>query len=420
MTCTLRARFAALFLLLIPAAAFGQGAVLQSGPRAPGHIPQYVGSGSQTIVMDGGPAAGGSVGVNPSELGVTLRGTGTAPYANAGTGPFGTNICDYDAPITNPTGYHYLCFSPNAQGGGLITYGAGGTATALPFSIVVNGQTFVFPAAGGSLTTYTAPTTTNSFPCWTNTTGLLADCSIGAATIVGNPFGSPGKANAFTLASLPARGAPDPNNDKILIFDNAAGTFKYVTPGLIASAATAGVSSIAGVTGAITLGPNLAMAGSQLNANPGGSSGQVQFNNGGALGGLTNAQLTALVNQFSSSLSGAVPPGGSTPQAFLRFDGTFSPFQTTRVVTAAGAVTVATTDYIVVVNKTVGAATTLNLPACTANLQFVIKDGKGDAYANPIAITPAAGTIDGASSYSLNVGYGAVGVVCNGTQWNVL
>lgn len=139
MTCILRALLAALCLLL-PAAAFGQGAVLQSGPRAPGHVPQYVGSGSQAVVMDGGPAGGGGPGINPSEFALTARGTGTPPYAGQGTGPYGTNWCDYDAPTTNATGYHYLCLSANANGGALIAVGAGGTATPLPFQFFVNGS----------------------------------------------------------------------------------------------------------------------------------------------------------------------------------------------------------------------------------------------------------------------------------------
>ncbi|SDD95261.1 hypothetical protein SAMN05216337_1017140 [Bradyrhizobium brasilense] len=290
MTCILRARFAALCLLLLPAAAFGQGSVLQSGPRTPGHMPQYVGSGSQAVIMDGGPAAGGAIGVNPSELGLTARGTGTAPYANAGTGPFGTNACDYDAPTNNATGFHYLCWSPNAQGGGLIAYGAGGTATPLPFQFMVNGQTFVFPAAGGAIATYTPATTTGVFPCWADSTGLLADCSISAATLVGNPTVGSAKAGPFTLASLTPRGAPDANNDLLLIYDKAAGTFKSVTPGLVASSATAGVSSLCGLTGSVTA-----------------------------------AQATACLNLFSSSQQGLVPASGGGSVNFLRADGVFAP-----------------------------------------------------------------------------------------------
>lgn len=121
-------------------AALGQSSLLQGGAWQPGHGPMYVGSGSgQPIVQDSGPASGGAIGLGYSEQLLTVRGTGTAPYANAGTGPYGTNACNYDAPTTNATGYHYLCFSPNALGGGLIAYGYGGTATPLPLQFNING-----------------------------------------------------------------------------------------------------------------------------------------------------------------------------------------------------------------------------------------------------------------------------------------
>lgn len=156
----------------------------------------------------------------------------------------------------------------------------------------------------------------------------------------------------------------------------------------------------------------------------GGSNGQIQYNNAGALGGLTDTQVTARIGAFTSLLSGAVPASGGGTTSWLRADGTFTAINKTiptiRVVTAAGAVTVVTTDNIIVVNKTVGAATTVNLPAGTTSQMYVIKDGKGDAWTNAITITPAAGTIDGVATFSINAAYGGVLVVYNGTEWNVL
>jgi hypothetical protein len=57
---------------------------------------------------------------------------------------------------------------------------------------------------------------------------------------------------------------------------------------------------------------------------PGGTSGQVQFNNAGTFGGLTNTQLTSDINLFTASLSGAVPASGGGTANFLRADGTFA------------------------------------------------------------------------------------------------
>lgn len=57
---------------------------------------------------------------------------------------------------------------------------------------------------------------------------------------------------------------------------------------------------------------------------PGGANGQVQFNNGGAFGGLTAVQLTAAINDFSSIASGAVPASGGGTANFLRADGSWA------------------------------------------------------------------------------------------------
>lgn len=91
-----------------------------------------------------------------------------------------------------------------------------------------------------------------------------------------------------------------------------------------------------------------------------------------------------------------------------------------RVITAVGAVTVTIRDYIVILNKTVGAATTVNLPAGVTGQIFIIKDGKGDAAANNITITPAAGNIDGAATFVMNINNQSVMLVYNGTQWNII
>ena len=118
-----------LFLFSMPALAV---VPIQGGPWTPGHAPMYSSSGnSQPVIQDSGPAGGGAVGLGMSEGLYVARGTGTPPYASQGTGPSGTNWCDYDAPIANATGYHFLCFSANAQGGGLISYGARGGAASI-------------------------------------------------------------------------------------------------------------------------------------------------------------------------------------------------------------------------------------------------------------------------------------------------
>ena len=132
----------ALFVALIPATGWGQATLLQGGSWSSGYLPVYSGSGgSQPIVQNSGSAAGGGVGIR--ELAVIARGTGTAPYAGQGTGPYGTVNCTYDGPTTGA--HHYLCFSANAQGGGLIAFGAAGGAAQTNLNMIINGTTYQFP-----------------------------------------------------------------------------------------------------------------------------------------------------------------------------------------------------------------------------------------------------------------------------------
>ena len=201
-----------LVLLALCSTAQAQQTLLQSGPWIPGHAPQYVGSGSsQPVLQDSGTAAGGAIGVGLSELGITVRGIGTGPFSNGGTGPYYANLCDYDGPVTNvTTGYHYFCFSPNAQGGGLIAYGAAGGAAQLPLNFIVNGVTYSFPFSSGGIVG-PGTTTIGDLAVWNNTTGtLLKDVaqltlaqlpSIGGGTVLGNSTG--GLATPTALSTLP-------------------------------------------------------------------------------------------------------------------------------------------------------------------------------------------------------------------------
>lgn len=77
-------------------------------------------------------------------------------------------------------------------------------------------------------------------------------------------------------------------------------------------------------------------------------------------------------------------------------------------------------DWLLVVNKGTGSATTVNLPANPIQgWRFEVKDGKGDAGTNNITVSPAAGTIDGASSYVINSNRGAAIFTYSGSEWVV-
>lgn len=201
-------------VLAIPACAEAQSTLLQGGPTTPGRAPMYLNSGSsQAVVQDSGPAGGGGPGLGLSELGVTARGTGTAPYVGQGTGPNGENICDQDAPTTNPSGYHYLCLSANVASGGLISYGAAGSAAQQPLNMKINGTVYPFPFV---LSGVVGPGTTVSgdVATWANTSGtLLGDTPVlpaphgglGAASLSGYLFGN-GASAATASSTIPNSG----------------------------------------------------------------------------------------------------------------------------------------------------------------------------------------------------------------------
>lgn len=96
-------------------------------------------------------------------------------------------------------------------------------------------------------------------------------------------------------------------------------------------------------------------------------------------------------------------------------------FPRTRVVTAAGNFTIGYED-VLVVNKSSGAATTVNLPkGGQLNRAVIIKDGKGDAGSNNITIDgDGSETIDGATTLVISTNYQAKMLLWNGTQWNVV
>jgi hypothetical protein len=96
-----------------------------------------------------------------------------------------------------------------------------------------------------------------------------------------------------------------------------------------------------------------------------------------------------------------------------------------RVVTAAGPATVsAATDYLIVIDKTTPAPTTVNY-SCTPGFTLLVKDGAGNDAANAITLAPSSGTIDGAASFVMNAStagvppYEARAVTCdaNGNSW---
>lgn len=92
-----------------------------------------------------------------------------------------------------------------------------------------------------------------------------------------------------------------------------------------------------------------------------------------------------------------------------------------RVVTADGDVTILSDDYIVTLNKVTDEVTTVFLPnPATESRTLIFKDGKGNAEQFPITIDGDGLTIDGESSFNLNIPYDSIEIVFNGTEWNAI
>lgn len=144
------------------------------------------------------------------------------------------------------------------------------------------------------------------------------------------------------------------------------------------------------------------------------SAGAINFN--GSFGSAGNVLVS---NNFSGAnwgtvnLASSFAVTGVLPYANMAKD-------PVRVVTAAGTITVATTDKHVCVNKTSGAATAVNLQSSpVTGFPLSIDDCKGDAATNNITVTPAAGTIDGSATLVINTNYGSATMYYTGTMWKV-
>lgn len=225
-----------LLLAALPTLAFAQSAVLQGGTQTSGHIPQYANTGGSTaVIMDGGTAVGGAAGVNPAELGITARGTGTPPYDAQGSGPSGTNMCNYDAPTTNATGYHALCFSPNVSDKGLIDYSYGGTATPQGLDVVVNGYTALSLSSTGTL----AQSLTDGHYLVGNVSNLATDVAMSGDCTLANT----GAVTCTTLNSVAPGDLFPLDYDANFTTSGGSLTFANIASGTLLGNATGGAAA---------------------------------------------------------------------------------------------------------------------------------------------------------------------------------
>jgi len=92
----------------------------------------------------------------------------------------------------------------------------------------------------------------------------------------------------------------------------------------------------------------------------------------------------------------------------------------TKVITAGASYAALSTDYYIVVDKTVGSATAINLPGAPGTgATYIIKDGKGDAGTNNITINGNGKNIDGAATFILAFNFQSVELIYSGTSWGI-
>lgn len=143
---------------------------------------------------------------------------------------------------------------------------------------------------------------------------------------------------------------------------------------------------------------------------------------------LTSAQLngnfTATLDKTVATAQTVVGPvtysAGLTSTATTTLSG--AQVNGVSIITSGASYSVTTSDRFVLVNKTTGSATQINLPANAAQGRILtFKDAKGDCFTNNITLV-AAGTdrIDGASNLVLNVNFSAIDLVYSGSSWAIV
>lgn len=222
-------------------------------------------------LLSGGAAANLAYGI----LGLSGGGTnanltasnGGLFYSTATAGAILSGTASANRPVLSGSSaapsWAAISYPTSANSGG-IPYFSSSTAISSSATLTAN-QVMVGGGAGGSPTTFAcatattvvhggAPPTCSQIVAGDVTTNTLSNSNlaqVGAVTLKGNPTNATANATDFTINGLTNRGTPDGANDRMLIWDAAAGTLKYVTPSNITT--VAGVSSIAGNTGAFTL-----------------------------------------------------------------------------------------------------------------------------------------------------------------------
>lgn len=156
------------------------------------------------------------------------------------------------------------------------------------------------------------------------------------------------------------------------------------------------------------------------------------FFSGSATGISIGGTLEVNNCEIKSSNTNAISGAGTINFCNLSFTGTSKKISTTTQVP-----TVSSNDSITVVSPgaypyttipqdalilvdTSSARTIIPLASPTTGQKHIIKDSVGSAAANNITVTPSGKNIDGAASSTINVNYGSITIVYNGSDWSII
>ncbi len=201
--------------------------------------------------------------------------------------------------------------------------------------------------------------------------------------------------------SIEAAKAASGAGQNINIIAQAAATGSNANGGAVSI--TGGSLDGSGNTGTVSIG-----------ANDGTSSVLVKHN-------IVEVDGTLVLDDYISSAylltdsSGNVTAGSAAP---ILSGGSLT-LQTKTVTASSYTIDTSEPDYFILCNRS--GAIILTLPTPTAGRSLVIKDISGAAHINNITINPhVAETIDGSSSFVLNLDYGSIGIQSDGTNWWVI
>ena len=240
------------------------------------------------------------------------------------------------------------------------------------------------------------------------TTGAINNIAVGTTTAAAGSFTALTASGASTINLLTATGtfygaATITSGNLIVTTATATNFYGNLTGNLSATTATATTfnGNIVGTTATLTTG-NI--------TNIVGTTATYTTFNGNLVG--TTATLSGAANVAGLITTTSTHTGISNFGSGMMVN--------VLVYTSTATIALTTSNYFLCVNKTVGAATSVTLPAATGTGQlFIIKDCKGDANSNNITVTPTAGNIDGAGTAVINTAYGVAGFIWNGTNWNL-